>query len=93
MVKAGIEKIRKELDQIDTKLLAIIKKRTDLVKKVIKLKKYKKEIVDKKRINFILKKIKKKSIKLKIDPSITLHIWKEMIKAFIKYEYKNFKKK
>jgi len=93
MVKAGIEKIRKKLDQIDTKLLAIIKKRTDLVKKVIKLKKYKKEIVDKKRINFILKKIKKKSIKLKIDPSITLHIWKEMIKAFIKYEYKNFKKK
>ena len=60
MVKAGIEKIRKKLDQIDTKLLAIIKKRTDLVKKVIKLKKYKKEIVDKKRINFILKKIKKK---------------------------------
>ena len=93
MVKAGIEKIRKELDQIDTKLLAIIKKRTDLVKKVIKLKKYKKEIVDKKRINFILKKIKKKSIKLKIDPEITNNIWKKMINSFIKYEYKNFKKK
>ena len=93
MIKSGIDRIRKELDLLDTKLLGIIKKRTDLVKRVIKLKKYKKEIVDKKRINFILKKIKKKSIKLKIDPSITLHIWKEMIKAFIKYEYKNFKKK
>ncbi len=93
MIKPGIEKIRKELDRLDEKLLVIIKNRTDLVEKVIKLKKYKKEIVDKKRINFILEKIKKKSIKLKIDPSITLHIWKEMIKAFIKYEYKNFKKK
>ena len=86
-------KIRKELDQLDEKQLVIIKKRTDLVKKVIKLKKSKKEIVDKKRINFILEKIKKKSKKLNIDPSITLHIWKEMIKAFIRYEYKNFKKK
>tara|TARA_B100000780_G_scaffold228546_1_gene167978 strand:+ start:2081 stop:2362 length:282 start_codon:yes stop_codon:yes gene_type:complete len=93
MIKPGIEKIRKELDRLDEKLLVIIKNRTDLVEKVIKLKKHKKEIVDKKRINFILEKIKKKSIKLKIDPSITLHIWKEMIKAFIKYEYKNFKKK
>jgi|TARA_B110000914_G_C15198880_1_gene325257 chorismate mutase len=93
MIKSGIDRIRKELDLLDTKLLGIIKKRTDLVNRVIKLKKYKKEIVDKKRIDFILKKIKKKSIKLKIDPLITMHIWKEMIKAFIKYEYRNFKKK
>ena len=70
----------------------IIKKRTDLVNEVIKLKKNKKEIVDKKRINFILKKIKKKSIALKIDPAITSSIWKEMIKTFIRYEYKKFKK-
>ena len=93
MIEKGIKKIRKDLDQLDEKLLVVIKKRTDLVKKVIKLKNYKKDIIDKKRINFILKKIKKKSIKLRIDPSITLHIWKEMIKAFIKFEYKNFKKK
>ena len=38
-------------------------------------------------------KIKKSSIKAKIDPRITNSIWKAMIKAFIKYEYKNFKKK
>ena len=49
--------------------------------------------MDKKRINFILRKIKRNSIKTKIDPKITIAIWKEMIKAFIKYEYKNFKKK
>jgi chorismate mutase len=92
MTRPEIEKIRKKLDKIDSKLLLIIKKRTGLVDKVIKYKKNKKEIVDKKRINFILKKIKKKSIRLKIDPEITLSIWKEMIKSFIKYEYKKFKK-
>ena len=93
MINPKIIKIRKKLDKIDTKLLLIIKNRTKLVNEVIKLKKSKKEIIDKKRINFILKKIKKNSLKLNIDPNITVGIWKEMIKSFIKYEYKNFKKK
>tara|TARA_B100000780_G_C21100781_1_gene444198 strand:- start:829 stop:1110 length:282 start_codon:yes stop_codon:yes gene_type:complete len=85
--------IRKKLDKVDLKLLLLIKKRTNLVNTIIKLKKSKNEIVDKKRINFILKKIKLKSLKLKIDPLITVNIWREMIKTFIKYEFKNFKKK
>ncbi len=75
------------------KLLRIIKERSILVDYVLKLKKSKKEVVDKKRINFILKRIKNYSIKIKIDPMITKRIWKEMIKAFIEYEYKNLKKK
>ena len=93
MKEINIKIIRKKLDKVDIKLLNIIKERSVLVDKVIKLKKTKKEIIDKKRINFILKKIKKKSIKIKIDPMITISIWKEMINAFIRYEYKNFTKK
>ena len=92
MINPKIKEIRKKLDIIDSDLLLIIKKRANLVDKVIKLKKNKKEIIDKIRINFILKKIKKKSIELKIDPLITVAIWKQMIKSFIKYEYKKFKK-
>ena len=92
MLDPKIKEIRKKLDKIDSILLQVIKKRTNLVNQVIKLKKNRKEIVDKKRINVILKRIREKSIKLKIDPSITLSIWKEMIKSFIRYEYKKFKK-
>ena len=92
MLDPKIKEIRKKLDKIDSILLQVIKKRTNLVNQVIKLKKNRKEIVDKKRINLILKRIKEKSIKLKIDPTITLSIWKEMIKSFIRYEYKKFKK-
>ena len=92
MLDPKIKEIKKKLDKIDSSLLQIIKKRTNLVNQVIKLKKNRKEIVDKKRINMILKRIKEKSIKLKIDPSITLSIWKEMIKSFIRYEYKKIKK-
>ena len=93
MTSKKIKIIRNKLDQIDNKLLLVIKKRTQLVNEVIRQKKTKKEIVDKKRINTILKRIKAKSIKLKIDPMISINIWKTMIRSFVKYEYKNFKKK
>ena len=92
MVNKNIYKIRKKLDKLDDQLLKIIKKRTNLVNLVIKNKKFKKDIVDKKRITVILKNIKKKSKKNKIDPKITLKIWKSMIRAFIDYEFRNFKK-
>ena len=85
--------IRNKLDKLDNSLIKIIKKRTNLVKKVLKLKETKKQIVDKKRINIILKKIQNESIKKKIDPMITKRIWKNMIWSYINYERKNFKKK
>lgn len=93
MVNKNILKIRKKLDILDNKLLQIIQKRTKLVDLVLKNKKYKKDIVDKKRISIILKNIAQKSKRKKIDPKITTKIWKSMIGAFIDYEYRNFKKK
>ena len=93
MVNKNIIKIRKKLDKLDNSLLELIKKRTSLVNQVIVNKKFKKDIVDKKRISIILKNISTKSKNKKIDPLITLKIWKSMIKAFIEYEYRKFKKK
>ena len=91
--KKKLDIIRKKLDQIDNQLLAIIKKRTFLVNEVVKLKENKSEIVDQKRISSILKNIKAKSIKNKIDPKITNRIWKNMIWSYINYERRSFKKK
>jgi len=93
MVNKNIIIIRKKLDKLDDSLLNIIKKRSKLVDLVIKNKKYKKDIIDKKRIKIILNNISKKSKYKKIDHKITHKIWKSMIKAFIDYEYRNFKKK
>ena len=93
MVNKNIIKIRKKLDKLDNSLLNIIKKRTNLVDLVIKNKKFKKDIVDKKRISIILKNIAIKSRNKKIDPIITKKIWKSIIRAFIDYEFRNFKKK
>ncbi len=88
-----LNKIRSELDKLDNSLIYIIKKRTNLVKKVLALKDKKKQIVDQKRIKTILKNIKIKSLKNNIDPKITNRIWKNMIWSFIDYEKKIFKKK
>jgi len=93
MINKNIIKIRKELDKLDDSLLTIIKKRSVLVDKVIKNKNFKKDIIDKKRISIILKNIYKKSKIKKIDTTITKKIWVSMIRAFIDYEFRNFKKK
>ena len=91
--KKKLNKIRFKLDKLDNSLLKIIKKRTLLVKKVLALKEKKNQIIDQKRIKFILKNIRKKSLKNKIDPKITQKIWKNMIFAYIDFECRNFKKK
>ena len=91
--KKKLNILRKKLDLLDNKLIKLIKIRTNIVKDVLKLKTYKNEIVDKKRISLILKNIKKKSIKNKIDPKITNRIWKNMILSYIDFERRNFKKK
>ena len=93
MANKNIINIRKKLDKLDNQFLNIIKKRTLLVDQVLKNKKFKKDIIDKKRIKIIIKNIAKKSKNKKIDPRITIKIWKTMIKSYIEYEFRNFKKK
>ncbi len=88
-----LSKIRFELDKLDNSLIQIIKKRTNLVKKVLALKDKKNQIVDQKRIKTILQRIKRKSQKNNIDPKITNRIWKNMIWSYIDFERRNFKKK
>ena len=93
MKNKKLSKIRKKLDTLDDALLRIIKKRTSLVKQVLKLKTSKNQIIDKKRIKIIISKIKKKSLRNNIDPKITNKIWKNMIYAYIDFERRNFNKK
>jgi chorismate mutase len=92
MTNKNILLIRKQLDKLDNSFLDLVKKRTKLVDKVLSNKRYKKDIIDNKRIEIIIKNIKRKSKQKNIDPKITEQIWKAMIKAYIQYEYRNFKK-
>ena len=93
MKNKKINLIRIKLDKLDLKMLNLIKKRSILVNKILKEKKYKNQIIDNKRIRIILKKITKESQKRNLDSKITNTIWKAMIRSFINYEFRNFKKK
>ena len=93
MVDKNIVKIRKKLDKLDNSFLNLIKKRTNLVNQILANKKLKKDIIDRKRISKILKNISNKSKNKNLDPKITKKIWSSMIRAYIDYEFRNFKKK
>jgi len=90
--KIKLNFLREKLDKLDYQLLKIVKKRSEIIKKVLLLKKYKSEIIDQRRISLILKKIKKESIKRNIDTKVTNRIWKNMIWAYIDFEKRKFKK-
>ena len=93
MDRKKLIKARKNIDKVDNKIFNLIKKRTKIVDHMLSLKKQKSQIVDRKRINVILKNLKNRSIKKGIDPKITIRIWKSMISSYVDYQRKNFKKK
>ena len=93
MHKKNLRKYRNKIDKLDNKIFILIKNRTQLIKHILLEKKFKNQIVDHKRINEILRKIKYRSIRNGIDPKITRRIWKAMIWSYIDFERMNFKKK
>jgi len=93
MNRNKLKHARTKVDQLDQKIFNLVKKRTQIIRYMLSLKKSRKEIVDRKRNNEILEKIKNKSIKNKIDPKLTRRIWKAMIWGYVDFQRRNFKKK
>ena len=93
MDKKKLKKARDRIDTLDSRIFELIKQRTNVVKKMLKLKESKNQIVDQKRIKGILRKIKKKSIRNNIDPKITARIWRSMIWSYVDYQKRKFNKK
>ena len=93
MDKRKLKIARAKIDQLDNSIFNLIKKRTKIVKYMLSLKQFKRQIVDQKRINRILQNIRKKSVLHGVDPKITSRIWKAMIWSFVNFQRRNFKKK
>ena len=93
MDKKKLSIARNKIDQLDSSIFNLIKKRTKIVKYMLSLKQFKNQIVDQKRINIILKNMRRRSIQHGVDPKITSRIWKAMIWAFVNFQRRNFKKK
>jgi chorismate mutase len=87
MSQRNIQKIRYNIDIIDKKIIKLLGLRK---KQVLKIAKYKntKTIVDKKRINLIMKKVKSEAKKNKIDYVLVKNFWNKLIQYSIKLEKK-----
>ena len=93
MDKKKLRIARTKIDRLDSSIFNLIKKRTKIVKYMLNLKQFKNQIVDQKRINIILKNIRRRSIQHGVDPKITSRIWKAMIWGYVNFQRRNFKKK
>ena len=93
MDKKKLRIARNKIDQLDSSIFNLIKKRTKIVKYMLSLKQFKNQIVDQKRTDKILKNIRRRSIQHGVDPKITSRIWKAMILSFVNFQRRNFKKK
>ena len=90
MSQKNILKIRSTIDTIDKQIIKLLGLRK---KQVLKIAKYKNKrtIVDKKRINQIMKRIKAEAKKNKIDFILVKNFWNKLIQYSIKLEKKIFK--
>ena len=93
MDKKKLKIARNKIDQLDNDIFNLIIKRTKIVNFMLGLKKFRNQIVDRKRINQILEKVKNKSLKKGVDPKITIRIWKSIIWSYVDFQRRNFKKK
>ncbi|MBK47728.1 MAG: chorismate mutase [Pelagibacteraceae bacterium] len=89
----NLNEVRKNIDNVDERLVKLIAERESYVREALRFKITKKQIIDRKRISIVLKRIKKLSKKYKVESVITQRIWKLMINNFIILENKLFKKK
>ena len=87
MSQKNILKIRSTIDAIDKQIIRMLGLRK---KQVLKIAKYKNKrtIVDKKRINQIMKRIKAEAKKNKIDFILVKNFWNKLIQYSIKLEKK-----
>ncbi len=88
----NLKEVRKNIDNVDTRLVKLIAEREFYAKEAVKFKIDRSQIIDRKRINTVLIRVKKLSKKYKVNRLTIEKIWKLMIQNFIILEKKLFKK-
>ena len=88
----NLNEVRRNIDKVDNLLVKLIAEREFYAKEAVKFKIDRRQIIDRKRINAVLTRVKKLSKKYKVNSVIVEKIWKLMIKNFIFLENKLFKR-
>ncbi len=86
----NINRIRKEIDNIDSEIVKLLSERSFLVTEAGKTKKTEMSVQDSKRVDQVIKRIKQKALKAGLDPVIAETIYRNIVECFINKEMKEF---
>ena len=88
---SNIGEVRDSIDKIDEQIIDLISARKVLVVEAVRLKN-RDQIIDKDRIERIIKKLNLEAKKKNIPDGLVEKLWRTMIKEFIDYEERIFDK-
>ena len=90
--KMKLEKLREEIDKLDKEILVLIAQRQRCVEKVALVKNNKDLVVDKKRIEEVVARVKTLAKEKGLSEKIAVALWRKLIELSIDHEFEILKK-
>ena len=87
----NFEKLREEIDKLDKEILSLIAQRQKCVEKVALVKNNKDLVVDKKRIEEVIRRVKRLAKEKGLSEKIAESLWRKLIELSIDHEYEILK--
>tara|TARA_B100000029_G_C17439881_1_gene911053 strand:+ start:279 stop:566 length:288 start_codon:yes stop_codon:yes gene_type:complete len=87
----NLEKLREEIDKLDKEILSLIAQRQKCVEKVALVKNNKDLVVDKKRIEEVIRRVKRLAKEKGLSEKIAESLWRKLIELSIDHEYEILK--
>ncbi|MDH4162546.1 MAG: chorismate mutase [Nitrospirota bacterium] len=87
-----LERLRKNIDQLDSMIISLLAKRSDMVAAAATLKKNEQGVRDPKRVEQVIEKVRAKAVESGLDPEIAEKTYRTLIDCFIQKEMSLFKR-
>jgi isochorismate pyruvate lyase len=88
-----LEELRKEIDEVDEKIVELIALRNSYIKQATKFKHTVDEIKADDRVEDVLNHVRHKALSLGVSPNMVVDLYKNMIDAMVEIEIAEFRNK
>ncbi|MDA8230889.1 MAG: chorismate mutase [Magnetospirillum sp.] len=82
----SLAEVRENIDRLDCRIVELLAERTLFVEQAGKLKASKSQVVDRERIEAVIRKVRHEAMECGMDAGLVENIYRSMIDAFIIYE-------
>jgi len=82
----SIEEVRENIDSLDNQIVRLISERSRFVEQAARFKKDAEDVKAPKRVEAVIKKVRKLANENDVNPDIIEEIYRTMVSYFIKYE-------